>query len=197
VLRSPAAARHVSITSKEHPMLNDKDLGVETGARAEWSTVEAVGVEPPLGRDALIDLLNGLIETCRDGEYGFNACAQHTKTQSLKTVFEQRSQDCTDAALQLYEHILRLGGTPEQGGTTSGAVLRGWAAVRGMLTGYSDYSILDECERGEDMALTRYRKALNEGLPKDSRALVMRQMLGTQKNHDQIRALRDVYKGRN
>ena len=59
------------------------------------------------------------------------------------------------------------------------------------LTGYSDQAMLDECERGEDTALARYRKALKQPLPSNVRQLVEYQCNGVQRNHDQIKALRD------
>ena len=70
----------------------------------------------------------------------------------------------------------------------------GWVSVKGTLTGYSDYAMLDECERGEDVALANYRKALKQNLPAVARVLVETQMQGAQRNHDQIKAMRDALK---
>ena len=53
--------------------------------------------------------------------------------------------------------------------------------------------MLEECERGEDAAVARYRKALNAALPADVRALLERQAQGAKRNHDEVRALRDSY----
>ena len=39
--------------------------------------------------------------------------------------------------------------------------------------------------------MARYRKALKEELPANVRALVERQLMGAQRNHDQVKALRD------
>lgn len=147
-------------------------------------------------KDDVIDTLNELMETCRDGEYGFTACAEHTQAQSLKTIFLKRAEECSDAADELQSQVLRLGGKPDAHGTAAGALHRGWVAVRGTLSGYSDKAMLDECERGEDAALGRYRKALKQTLPEDIRALVERQRQGVQKNHDQIKSLRDEAKSR-
>jgi uncharacterized protein (TIGR02284 family) len=61
-----------------------------------------------------------------------------------------------------------------------------------MLTGNSDQAALDECERGEDAALERYRDAIKEDLPSDVAAIVQRQYEGVKRNHDQIRALRNA-----
>jgi len=139
--------------------------------------------------------LNNLIETSKDGEFGFTACAKHVTSSDLRALFTQRAADCARAASELQALVQQYGGTPETDGTASGALHRGWVAVRGSLTGYSDQAMLDECERGEDAALARYRAALrNEELPENVRALISRQLLGVQTNHDQIKRLRDTAK---
>lgn len=60
----------------------------------------------------------------------------------------------------------------------------------------SAVSMLEECERGEDAAVARYRKALKADLPINAKAVVERQAAGAQRNHDQIKALRDEYKAK-
>jgi len=55
-------------------------------------------------------------------------------------------------------------------------------------------SLLEECERGEDVAKAAYSKALKEMLPENIRAVVERQYQGVLRNHDQIRDLRDRYR---
>lgn len=66
--------------------------------------------------------------------------------------------------------------------------------MRGALAGHSDQAMLDECKRGEDAALARYRKALQQDLPPALKAIVERQARGAQRNHDQIKALRNAVK---
>ena len=141
----------------------------------------------------VVNTLNELIETCKDGEYGFNTCAEHTKTDDLRKQFTTRAHECRNAAGELQHLVFEYGGEPEVKGTASGALHRGWVAVLGAVAGSSDYRMLEEAERGEDAALARYRKALkNDQLPDSVRALVQRQMLGVQHNHDQVKALRDA-----
>lgn len=145
--------------------------------------------------DAIIDTLNDLIETSKDGEYGFNAVAKHVSTSELKSLFIQRAIECQRAAAELQPFVLQYGGKPEQDGSVAGKLHRGWVAVRGSLTGYSDAAVLEECERGEDAALARYRKALKEdALPPALRAVIERQLTGVQRNHDQVKLLRDQHK---
>ena len=163
-------------------------------ATADSSSVDGIDGIDGVDKDSAVDTLNDLIETCHDGEYGFNACAEHSTSTHLQTVFRQRAEQCSDAADELRGHVVRLGGEPEEGGSTSGALHRGWVAVRGTLSGYSDQAMLDECERGEDAALARYRTALASNLPSDVRTIVQRQMDGVQKSHDEMKALRDQHR---
>lgn len=146
-----------------------------------------------MSNDDVVDVLNDLIETCKDGEYGFRSCAEHAKAAELKNVFEARAQECRRAADELKEQVLACGGKPEDSGTAAGALHRGWVAARSVLTGYTDRAMLDECERGEDVAVKKYRTALEKTMPEQIRALVERHLLGAQRNHDQIKALRDHY----
>ena len=144
--------------------------------------------------DKVIDTLNDLIETCRDGEYGFNASAEHTKSADLKTMLTRHAGECKTAAQELQTLVSQLGGEPEKGGSVSGAMHRGWVSVRASLSTYTDLAMLEECERGEDLAVASYRKALKQDLPPAIRSVVERQSQGAQRNHDQIKALRDTLK---
>ncbi len=141
-----------------------------------------------------IKTLNTLIETCKDGEYGFKASADHAVDPQIKQLFETRAQDCRRAAAELQTLVMQCGGKPEDSGTASGTVHRGWVAVKGTLAGYTDLAMLEETERGEDAALARYRDALKEELPPDIRHIVEAQYQGVKRNHDQIRTLRDQHK---
>lgn len=144
-----------------------------------------------MDQDKVIDTLNGLIENCKDGEYGFQSTAEHVRTPNLKQVFLSRADDCHMAAQQLQNFVTRLGGKSAVSGTLAGAAHRGWVAVKGTLAGYSDLRMLEEAERGEDASVARYREALDENLPPDVHSLVQMQYEGAQRNHLQIRKLRD------
>jgi uncharacterized protein (TIGR02284 family) len=138
-----------------------------------------------------IDVLNELLKNSRDGEYGFRTCAEEVKASKLMAAFNDRAEECRRAAEELVQLIARLGGSPAEGGTASGAMHRGWVHVKGAVGANSELSMLEECERGEDAAVARYRKALMQNLPAEVRSLVERQAQGAQRNHDQIRDLRD------
>jgi len=155
------------------------------------SNADTVGVADD---EEIIDTLNDLLESCRDGEYGFRECAEHTSSEDLKILMHRHSGECRAAGLELQTLIRQLGGKPDDGGSVSGALHRGWVSVRATLSAYSDQAMLNECERGEDAAVARYRKALKQNLPQSIRSVVERQAQGAQRNHDQVKALRDALK---
>ena len=141
----------------------------------------------------VIDTLNDLIETCKDGEYGFRVCAEQAKSSSLRSNLLARvAQSARTRADQLRAHVVQLGGKPEDGGSAIGAMHRGWVAVKAKLTTYDDLAVLEECERGEDAALATYRDALERTLPPPIRNLVEHQYEGAKRNHDQVRRMRDA-----
>ena len=138
-----------------------------------------------------IDILNTLIETCNDGERGFRNVAEHVHSTDLRTLFTNRANECRQACAELRAEVLQFGGEPETGGTASGAMQRGWVSLLGSLSGYTDKSLLEACERGEDSAMERYRDALDQALPDGVRLVVEHQYEGVKRNHAQVRALRD------
>lgn len=168
----------------------DEDTGA-AGAAAAVGTMQTAGDSSGSTGD-VIDVLKDLVECSKDGEYGFRACAEQVQRPDLKTTFLQRADDCRAGAQELNELIRQCGGTPEDHGSTMGALHRGWVAVKARLTTYDDKAVLGEAERGEDNAKARYRKALEKPLPPHIRQVVERQMQGVQRNHDQVKMLRDA-----
>lgn len=138
-----------------------------------------------------IDILNDLIETSKDGEYGFRTSAENLKNPEAQQLFMRRAEECRQAAADLQALVVQLGGSAEDSGSTAGAMHRGWVSVKGTLSGYSDKAIFEETERGEDTALESYRKALAADLPPAVLDVVERQFEGVKRNHAQVRALRD------
>ena len=144
-----------------------------------------------MDQDTAISELNDLIENCKDGEYGFRTCAERVQSDELRTVLNECAQSCRDSAAELQAAVARLGGKPEHDSSVSGAVHRGWVKLKGALGGDNDLSMLEECERGEDAAVARYRDAVKANLPEPEAELVRRQYEGAKRNHDRIRTLRD------
>jgi len=144
-----------------------------------------------MNSSSIVNTLNGLIETCKDGEYGFRNSAEHARSAQLQQVFWTLASDYRQAVMDLQSLVIQHGGTAEDSGSTGGALHRGWIAVKNALTGHTDLSILDECERGEDITLESYRKALKKDLPIAERSIVEEQYENVKHHHTQVRNLRD------
>jgi uncharacterized protein (TIGR02284 family) len=139
-----------------------------------------------------ISLLNNLIETSKDGQKGFRECANDIENTELKGLFSQRSAECAAAAGELQQLVRSLGGDPETSSSATGTLHRGWVNLKSVLTGHSEKAILNECERGEDVALKHYKEALEKDLPSNVRSILEKQRQGVQRNHDQVKALRNM-----
>ena len=143
-----------------------------------------------------ISILNDLIETSKDGEKGFQTSAEDIKRPDVKAFFLSRSAEIATAVRELQAEVRALGGDPETSSSVSGTLHRAWVDLKSTLTGKDDVAILNEVERGEDVALKAYKearqKAIEKNLPANVTALIDKQLQGVQANHDKVKALRDT-----
>ncbi len=147
-----------------------------------------------MDKDDVIDTLNDLIETCKDGEQGFMTCAEDIKNPATQEMFMVAAQRCRESAQELQREVQLLGGKAETSGSLSGSAHRRWVDVKAAIMGKSDASVLAECERGEDVAKESYQRALEKELPEKIRSIVERQYRGVLENHDRVRALEKAAK---
>lgn len=147
-------------------------------------------------KSEVIATLNDLIQTCKDGVEGFRTCAEDITNPELKSYFSDRAERCTRAAEELQDLVIAYGGDPATSSHLSGTLHRRWVDVRSMITGKSDQHVLDECERGEDVAKHHYEAALKKDLPEDVRLVVEAQYSGVRLNHDQVKGMRNQERAR-
>jgi uncharacterized protein (TIGR02284 family) len=142
-----------------------------------------------INNDDVISTLNNLIETCKDGQNGFQTAAEGVKNSELKTLFSTYSQQRAQFAGELQGEVRRLGGDPEQTGSVAATLHRGWINIKSAVTGEDENAVISECERGEDSAVSNYKDALDADLPADVRSTLERQYTQVKEAHDRIRAL--------
>lgn len=138
-----------------------------------------------------VSVLNNLIETCKDGERGFQTAAEGLKNAEIKAKFGEYSRQRGQMARELQDEVRRLGGDPEKSGSVAGAMHRGWVDIKSAITGKDDKAILAEAERGEDVAKEAYEKAVKEPLPASALTLVQQQAIKVRQAHDHVLSLRD------
>jgi uncharacterized protein (TIGR02284 family) len=134
--------------------------------------------------------LSELLTVTRNGEHGFTVCAEHARTDELKSLFASRARRRAAAAAELTDLIAELGGDPAARGRIAGAGRRGWVTLHGAVAQNTDAALLEVSEHGEDHALEVYRNALDDHLPESVRQIVLRQFEDMMSDHDQVRFLR-------
>jgi uncharacterized protein (TIGR02284 family) len=143
-----------------------------------------------MAKDDAIDTLNHLISIAKDGVNGMSSAADHAKSGQLKSTLQRLSQERSRVASELQELVRTLGGDPDQSGTTLGAVHRGWMNVKEAVSASDDSSLIEECERGEDVAVKEFREALGKPLPAQAQQKVQSCFHQVKSSHDEIRQLR-------
>jgi uncharacterized protein (TIGR02284 family) len=136
--------------------------------------------------EEVISTLNSLIETCRDGQDGFRTAAAGVRSAELKELFHAYAQQRAAFVGELQDEVRRMGGEPEETGSTSAAIHRGWMGLKAALSGGDDEAVVTECERGEDAALASYRAALGTDMPVSARSMVERQFAEVKEAHNLI-----------
>jgi uncharacterized protein (TIGR02284 family) len=143
-----------------------------------------------------IATLNGLIETCKDGELGFRTAAEGLQDPQARSLFQQYSRQRAEMVRELQDEVRRLGGDPEKGGSIAGAAHRGWINIKSIVSGRDAAAIIAEAERGEDSAKKMYEEALQVPLYTQTLALVREQSMKVHDAHDRVRALEQVVSSR-
>jgi uncharacterized protein (TIGR02284 family) len=167
-------------------MINDYE------ATRPITTDATVPQNTAMTNDEVISTLNKLIETCKDGQEGFKIAAEGVERSDLKSFFYEYSQQRAQFAGELQTLVQTLGGDPENSGSFSGTLHRGWMNLKSVVTGKDESAILNECERGEDSAKNAYKVAAQEPLPGYIHDVVTDQLRSVLQAHDRVKALRDA-----
>jgi uncharacterized protein (TIGR02284 family) len=140
----------------------------------------------------IISTINVLIETLKDGQEGFRQASDAVKYSQLKTLLNEYSLQRSKFAGELQNEAIILGEhNPENTSSTAGAMHRAWINLKSAITSEDDHAILAECERGEDSAMSEYKKAREEEeLPSPIRETISRRYTDVKNAHDRIRELR-------
>lgn len=130
-----------------------------------------------------------LLETLRDGQFGFEEAADKLDSPVLRNEFRGFAAQRARMAEQLLEAAGRFGVTDE-GGTAAGALHRGWMALKDAVTA-GDHAIVEAAVTGEDHAVSEYEEALEENLPSDLDAVVRAQYVEIKRTRDLVASLAD------
>ena len=145
-----------------------------------------------MNQDNVINVVENLIEACRDGEKGYQDAASHAKRTDLKTFFTEQGAQRARFADELQLELSKLGKPgKKESGSVGGAMHRAWIDTK-VAVGGGDKTILESVEKGEDSAKESYQKALSGALPPNVLELVRRQASSVLNAHDRVKDLRDA-----
>ncbi len=140
----------------------------------------------------VVSTLNDLIEISKDGEEGFLKSAECVHDPKLKTFFLSRSREVKESVIELQALVRELGGQPADSTSIGGYLHRRWMDIKTAILSNDNLAVLNEVERGEDVALNAYLEAADKNLPPNVALFVLRQLSGARRNHDAIKKLRDA-----
>src|SRR5262245_18046353 len=141
--------------------------------------------------DQLISVLNGLVETCKDGEKGFREAAEDIDMGYYQILFQEYARQRSQFAAALQQEVRKLGGNPDRKGSMSGTLHRGWMNLRSAMNQKTNELIILECERGEKAAITNYKNALKLNLPEEIKILIDKQYQSIRHTHGRVKAMED------
>ena len=145
-----------------------------------------------MDKDNAISVLEELIQTCKDGQKGYQEAASKVKRSDLKAFFNEQSLERSRFAGELEEELIRLGKPDKKvSGSVVGSLHRAWVDTKVGLGG-GDKTVLDWLEHGEDRAKDAYQKAVTGDLPENIAQIVRRQAASVLAAHDKVKSLRDT-----
>jgi len=136
-------------------------------------------------QDTIVEL-NGLIQTCKDGELGYRTAAADVRNTELETVFTEYSKQRGRFAQKLQAEVERLGGKPGDSGSAGGTLLRGWMEVKSVVTNGAGAAIIATCETGEEVAVAAFDWVVNLDITGQTRSLVERQGKSIKQAHARL-----------
>jgi uncharacterized protein (TIGR02284 family) len=137
-----------------------------------------------VNREELLECLNELIETSRDGEHGYQTASENVKNPGLQTFFRECSTQRAQFASELESEVRQLGGTPVESGSVSAAVHRGWINIKSIVS--SDEAVIAECVRGDEGAIETYQRVLKNNLQPNVLPVVKHQFTEIKRTLDRL-----------
>ncbi|MNX43935.1 hypothetical protein D3C86_744060 [compost metagenome] len=136
-----------------------------------------------------VKTLEGLISILEDGKLGYTDAAEHVENPAMKTDFLEYARERALFIVELQNQINKLGkSTDTSGGGPLGALHRAWIDIKSAFTGGETEAIINACITGEEAAIEKYKKALEENhLEHDQIYIVSKQLNSIQNTLSQIK----------
>jgi uncharacterized protein (TIGR02284 family) len=145
-------------------------------------------------KDHDIKTLNSLIETTLDSADGYAEAAKDAKSESLISLFRERSTERRQVASTLQQRVRLLGGDPEDDGTVLASAHRMFVNLRSSLTSNDNKAVVDEVERGEDHIKSKFEDAMKDkDVSPDTMSVITDVYASVRNGHDQMRDIKQAF----
>jgi uncharacterized protein (TIGR02284 family) len=141
-----------------------------------------------------IKTLNSLIETTLDSADGYAEAAKDARSESLISLFRERSTERRQVASTLQQRVRLLGGDPEDDGTVLASAHRMFVNLRTSLTSNDNKAVVDEVERGEDHIKSKFEDAMeDEDVSPETMSVITDVYASVRNGHDQMRDIKKAF----
>ncbi|KRB56287.1 PA2169 family four-helix-bundle protein [Flavobacterium sp. Root186] len=130
-----------------------------------------------------VKTLEGLISILEDGKLGYTNAAEHVENLAIKADFLEYARERALFIVELQDEINKLGkSTDTSGGGPLGALHRTWIDIKSSFTGGDTEAIINACITGEEAAIEKYKKALEENELEHSQVFIVSKQLNSIQN---------------
>ena len=144
-----------------------------------------------IGQSDDLATLKTLTSTLNDSVNGYREAAKDVHSNEFRDLFTQFADERLRYSADLQAEVRRLGGEPDNDGSTLGSLHQTWLDLKSAVTGRDDKAIINEVERGEDYLKEKFETALNsDNLTGESRMVVERTYQSVREGHDRVSALK-------
>lgn len=112
--------------------------------------------------DAEINVLNLLLQRNYDAEKGFKKAAEKTEVGVLKDFYQEREKMHYNFGHEIKAEIKKYGKLPVKGSTAEASVHRSWMDIKAFFSSDEEEAIIEECKRGEEVAIDEYQNSLKK-----------------------------------
>lgn len=127
-----------------------------------------------IGRDQLVDALNGLIHIVEDSHEGYRQAAENATDDGMKALFNDVAAQRGAIVRDVQRLVAAQGGAPGMGGTVTGGALRFFLDLKQAVLGHDRAALLDGIDRGETECLRLYDETLDQDIPAEVRSMLAR-----------------------
>ena len=143
------------------------------------------------GQSDDLAILKTLTSTLNDSVNGYREAAKDVESDNFRQLFNEFADRRSTASADLQAEVRRLGGEPDQDGSTMGGIHQAWLDMKAAVTGRDDKAVINEVERGEDYLKEKFETALaSDKLSGESRAVVERTYQSVREGHDRVSSLK-------